>query len=134
MKGETKVCDIDFHPNIGNIPKFAPNILTGNTLGEIQLWTFDEDLSEQKKINIKAHQDRINAVKFHEKGNIFLTASYDKTWSIYDSMKLKELSNQKGHQYPIHALSIHPDGALICTCDLERYGMVWDLRTGKGIY
>lgn len=44
------------------------------------------------------------------------------------------MSNQKGHSSEIHTLSIHPDGSLILTGDLGGDGMIWDLRTGKGIY
>ena len=29
---------------------------------------------------------------------------------------------------------MHPDGSLIFTGDLGGWGMVWDLRTGKGVY
>jgi len=47
---------------------------------------------------------------------------------------IKQISNQKGHSKEIHSLSIHPDGSLILTGDLGGDGMIWDLRTGKGVY
>jgi len=28
---------------------------------------------------------------------------------------------------------LHPDGSLLFTGDLGGFGMIWDLRTGKGI-
>lgn len=31
-------------------------------------------------------------------------------------------------------MSLHPDGSLILTGDLGGDGMIWDLRTGRGIY
>ena len=98
------------------------------------IWTYDRSLSAQKSIKIKAHEDRINNVKFHQTGSVFFTASYDKSWSIWDSSRIKLLSNQKGHHKYIHTLSLHPDGSLLLTGDLGGDGMIWDLRTGKGIY
>ena len=83
---------------------------------------------------MKAHGDRINTVKFCENGTAFLTGSYDKTWSIWDFKRLKEISNQKGHLKEIHTLSVHPDNSLVFTGDLAGWGMVWDLRIGKGVY
>jgi U4/U6 small nuclear ribonucleoprotein PRP4 len=134
LKGTQKLCDVDIHPGIGNIPSFAPNIIAGLTTGEITVWTFDPSLSSQKSITIKAHSDRVNAIRFHQSAAVFLTGSYDKSWSIWDSSRIKELSNQKGHSKEIHTMSLHPDGSLVLTGDLGGEGMIWDLRTGRGIY
>jgi U4/U6 small nuclear ribonucleoprotein PRP4 len=53
---------------------------------------------------------------------------------MWDAQRVKEISNQKGHNKEIHTLSLHPDGSLIFTGDLGGDGMIWDLRTGRGIY
>lgn len=53
---------------------------------------------------------------------------------MWDATKLKELCKQKGHSKEIHALDIHKDGSLLFTGDLGGFGMLWDLRTGKGVY
>lgn len=97
LKAADKMWDVDVHQSIGSIPAFAPNIITGTTLGELLIWTYDRSLSAQKSIRVKAHEDRINNVKFHQTGSIFFTASYDRSWSIWDSSRMKLLSNQKGH-------------------------------------
>lgn len=128
------MCDVDLHPRIGSIPAFAPNIITGCFNGEVFLWTFDPSKAEQKSITIKSHTDRVNSTRFHPGGTAFLTASYDQSWGIWDCMKLKQLSSQKGHLKEIHTMSLHPDGSLIFTGDLGGWGMLWDLRVGKGIF
>lgn len=97
LKGVNKMCDVDLHPRIGQIPAFAPNIITGCFNGEVFLWTYDPAKEEQKSIKIKAHEDRVNVTRFYPSGSSFLTASYDKTWGIWDAMKLEQLSSQKGH-------------------------------------
>jgi hypothetical protein len=33
LKAVDKLCDVDIHPNINNIPAFAPNIITGTAIG-----------------------------------------------------------------------------------------------------
>ena len=83
------MCDIDLHPKIGEIPGFAPNIITGCFNGEVFLWTYDTSKEEQKFVKIKPHGDRVNTVAFNHQGTAFLTASYDMTWGIWDFMKLK---------------------------------------------
>lgn len=83
------MCDVDLHPQIGRIPDFAPNIITGSFNGEVFLWTFDPSLKEQKSIKIKPHSERVNSTRYHSCGSIFLTASYDKTWGMWDVMKVK---------------------------------------------
>lgn len=69
-----------------------------------------------------------------QSGSHFITASYDKTWSLWDGKRLGKILSQKGHEKEIHTGSIHPDQGLLLTGDLGGFGMVWDLRTGKGIY
>ncbi len=41
---------------------------------------------------------------------------------------------QGGHEREIHTASLHPDQGLYLTADQGGAGMVWDLRTGQGIY
>jgi hypothetical protein len=53
---------------------------------------------------------------------------------MWDASRLVKLYNQKGHQKEIHADCLHPDGSLFFTGDLAGSGMIWDIRTGKGIY
>jgi U4/U6 small nuclear ribonucleoprotein PRP4 len=89
FKAVDKLCDVDIHPNIGKIPSFAPNFITGTVFGDILVWTFDPNLKQQKSIKIKGHSDRINRIRFHQSAPVFLTASYDKTWSIWDSNRIK---------------------------------------------
>ena len=89
LKCVDKIWDVDVHPSIGNIPAFAPNIIMGTTLGDLLIWTYNPTLAAQKSIKIKAHEDRINNVKFHQTGSVFFTASYDKSWSIWDSSRIK---------------------------------------------
>ena len=119
---------------MGEIPAFAPNIATGADDGKILIWTLDPTSPEQKSFTITGHSERVNRVEFHPDGNTFISASYDKSWGLWDAKRLKEISKQKGHLKEIHSLSVHGDGSLIVTGDLGGYGMVWDLRTGRGIY
>jgi U4/U6 small nuclear ribonucleoprotein PRP4 len=53
---------------------------------------------------------------------------------LWDGKKLNRILSQKGHEKEIHTASLHPDQSLLLTGDLAGFGMVWDLRTGKGIY
>ena len=41
LKGNVKICDACFHPRVGSIPNFAPNIITGSSEGEIFVWSLD---------------------------------------------------------------------------------------------
>ena len=63
-----------------------------------------------------------------------MTASYDKSWALWDCKKLCKIFAQKGHEREIHTASVHPDQSLVLTADLGGFAMIWDLRTGKGIY
>jgi len=69
-----------------------------------------------------------------ETGNYFLTSSYDHNWSLWDTRRLSKVLTQKGHEKEIHTSCLHRDQSLYLTGDLSGFGMVWDLRTGKGIY
>jgi WD40 repeat protein len=40
LAAPSKLCGVDFHPRVGSIPGNAPNILTGSTTGDLQIWTF----------------------------------------------------------------------------------------------
>lgn len=55
MKAVDKLCDVAIHPNIGTIPSFAPNILTGTNTGELLIWTYSPNLACQKNIKQKIH-------------------------------------------------------------------------------
>lgn len=92
------------------------------------------DLKEQKALVKEGHSDRINSITFMEGGTHFLTGSYDQSWSLWDARRLSKLLVQKGHEKEIHTGSLHSDQSLYFTGDLGGFGMVWDLRTGKGVY
>ena len=70
-------------------------------------------------------------------GGMLLSVSYDKTWRLWDMSRWgsssAEILCQTGHSRAIYTGSLHPDGSLFFTGDLGGVGMVWDLRTGKGI-
>ena len=69
-----------------------------------------------------------------DNGAYFLSSSYDKSWVLWDARRINKILTQRGQEKEIHTSSLHPDQSLYFTGDLGGFGMVWDLRTGKGIY
>ena len=47
----SKLCGVDFHPRIGTIPGSGPNIITGSTTGDLQIWTYLPQQEVQKSVS-----------------------------------------------------------------------------------
>jgi U4/U6 small nuclear ribonucleoprotein PRP4 len=61
------------------------------------------------------------------------TKYFSTKWEGYSSQSATTKLCQTGHSRGIYTGSLHPDGSLFFTGDLGGIGMVWDLRTGKGV-
>ncbi|GJY04886.1 U4/U6 small nuclear ribonucleoprotein PRP4-like protein [Tanacetum coccineum] len=64
-------------------------------------------------------------------GEVFGTASFDKTWGLWDTETGDELLYQEGHSQGVYGLAFHLDGSLAASCGLDALARVWDLRVTK---
>ncbi|EAR86214.1 U4/U6 small nuclear ribonucleoprotein Prp4 (macronuclear) [Tetrahymena thermophila SB210] len=130
----SKVHDIVWNPETGSMSHNSfGHLATGSSDTNIRLWTMDPAAELQKSIVLSGHEDRVNRLSFHQTGKYLFSTSHDMTWRFWDIERQKEIYVQTGHTKGVYANALHPDGSLIFTGDLQGYGMIWDLRTGKGI-
>ncbi|EGR27403.1 u4 u6 small nuclear ribonucleoprotein, putative [Ichthyophthirius multifiliis] len=131
----SKVHDIQWNPAFqgtqegGNYGVLA----TCSSDTNIRLWSFDDQRELQKSVVLSGHENRVNRLSFHQTGKYIISTSHDNTFRFWDIEKQKEIYTQTGYTKPVYANALHPDGSLLFAGDLSGYGMIWDLRTGRGI-
>lgn len=131
-----QVFNISIHPDsdINNENnKRNVNIASGDCIGNIKLWNFDNNNNGYIS-TLEGHLQRIGCLDFHPIGNYLGSVSYDETFRLWDIEKEKEILIQEGHFKPIHCISFQYDGSLCITGDSVGVGKVWDIRSGKSIF
>ncbi|DBA65631.1 TPA: hypothetical protein ACH3X2_002690 [Trebouxia sp. C0005] len=114
--------------------EFAPDgstLATGAWSGLLKLWLVPDC---QKKLTIKAHDDRVTGIAWHPSpsqtpGTVQLvTGSADKTARLF-SGEGKQLGSLQGHGERLGRVGFHPLGRHVGTASFDETWRLWDVES-----
>lgn len=83
-----------------------------------------------KKI-LSHHELAVSCVKFSNNGELFASASLDKTLIVYSTETLTPISRLTGHSEGISDLAWSSDSTYICSASDDRTLRIWDARAAE---
>ncbi|KAH0638046.1 hypothetical protein KY289_037961 [Solanum tuberosum] len=86
----------------------------------------------QKKV-LTGHTSAVSCVKFANNGQLFASASLDKTLIVWSTQTLTQLSRLVGHSDGVSDLSWSSDSSYICSASDDRTLRIWDARTAESV-
>jgi len=101
----------------------------------IQIWNvkthkIDSLLQDSTTQNNKAHDAKINSVKFSTDGTKLVTASDDETVKIWNVLNGQWIHTLKGHTDAVITAIFNTDNTKISTFSSDKTVKVWDVETG----
>lgn len=96
--------------------------------GAIGLW----DVTERKLIEAKrAHDGKINAIRWNPDGNLLATASNDNVVRIWNGENLELAMQLSGHERSVTSLDWRQDGLMLATGSDDDTVKLWDIDSGE---
>uniref|UniRef100_A0A3Q7I437 Pre-mRNA-splicing factor 18 n=2 Tax=Solanum lycopersicum TaxID=4081 RepID=A0A3Q7I437_SOLLC len=86
----------------------------------------------QRKV-LTGHTRAVSCVKFANNGQLFASASLDKTLIVWSTQTLTQLSRLVGHSEGVSDLSWSSDSSYICSASDDRTLRIWDARTAESV-
>jgi WD40 repeat protein len=94
----------------------------------IGLWNLKTGLLE---VELKKHQDTINALAFSPDGHTLASGGDDRTAILWDVPSGKAKRTLKGHDVTVTSLAFSPDGLTLATGSGNAAVVLWNVTTGK---
>lgn len=82
---------------------------------------------------LAGHSSHINDVTISPDGQLFASASADKTIKVWNLATGQEIYTLKGHASYVNVLAISPDGRTLVSGSADKTIKLWDLGNGKEI-
>ena len=83
------------------------------------------------QIELKKHQDVINALAFSPDGNTLASGGDDRTAILWEIPSGKAKRTLKGHDVTVTSLAFSPDGLLLASGSGNAAVVLWNVTTGK---
>ena len=118
--------------------KYSPDmkyLLSGGRDAQLRIWNMEND--QEIPMKYAAHMYTINSIAFHHKGNIFATASRDRTIKIWDAqnfdlLKVIESGKAEGHRASVNKLFWSDYNNYLISASDDRSLMIWDIEVVEG--
>lgn len=105
-------------------------LVTAGVQGKIRLWRQGRGGRYQLRRTIAAHDRKINFLDFAPNGQIFASASDDKTIKLWN-LQGERLRTFSGHQKWVYALSFSPDSQSLVSASGDGKAILWDVASGE---
>lgn len=120
-----KITSVVFHPT-------NPVVLSSSLDTTARVWTC-KDASNWKSAYecthvVRKHEADVSAVSVHPLGDIFLTASRDKSWALHDFSTGRCVRHVKEHSAGFSCMKFHPDGLILAGGTDKRQICVMDIK------
>jgi pre-mRNA-processing factor 19 len=128
LSGHSKpVVAVKFHPEVTTV------VYTASTDATAKMWYFEPEKSDWNSHTVKVHTNAVNGLDVHCTGDLFVTASADRTWALHDARQGRSLYRCVSEKVEagLTAVRFHPDGIIMATGGDDNVVNVWDTRTGK---
>ncbi|GIW79873.1 MAG: hypothetical protein KatS3mg105_1680 [Gemmatales bacterium] len=98
----------------------------------IQLYPATKPATAAK--SLPGHKDLIQALAWHPKKPVLISAGYDRLIKIWDVASGKEKGTLTDHSDAVYGLAFSPDGSHFASASADRTVKVWNAEDGKRLY
>jgi serine/threonine protein kinase len=118
-------------PAVALAPFGSPYGLTGDDLGNVELWNLENGEEVRR---LKGHTANISSVAFSPDGRYGLSGSDDGTVRYWDLKTGNQLKCCEGHQSFVTSVCFDPTGQGAISGGLDGRVICWDLNTGQPLW
>jgi WD40 repeat protein len=82
---------------------------------------------------LRGHSSDVNSVAFAPDGQMFASASDDKTIKLWNPLTGQEIRTLQGHANWVWTIAFSPDGKILASAGADKTIKLWDVATGEQI-
>jgi len=121
-----KVVSVAWHPAKDGV------VLSASQDATARMWTCSDQADWRAPYScahvVRKHQAEVSELGVHPLGELFLTASRDKSWALHDFATGRCIRHTKDLATGYGCMKFHPDGLILAGGTEEKTVAVWDIK------
>jgi len=121
-----KVVSVAWHPNKDGV------VLSASQDATCRVWACSDQADWRAPYScahvVRKHQAEVSELGVHPLGELFLTASRDKSWALHDLNTGRCIRHTKDLTSGYGCMKFHPDGLILAGGTEEKTVAVWDIK------